>query len=75
VVTVSLDAAGAGGAAIAAVKRMAQNATERRKDDFIGKKYARRFLYNAQGGEAESSLLGRNQTTAKAEHSIIRKNS
>jgi len=36
--TVSLDAALAGGAAIVAVNRMAQSASDRCKDDLIGKK-------------------------------------
>jgi hypothetical protein len=36
--TVSLDVAWAGGAAMVAVKRMAQSANDRCKDDLIGKK-------------------------------------
>jgi len=36
--TVSLEAALAGGAAIAAVNRMAKSANDRCKDDLIGKK-------------------------------------
>jgi hypothetical protein len=36
--TVSLDDAGAGGAAIVAVNRMAQSANDRCKDDLIGEK-------------------------------------
>jgi hypothetical protein len=36
--TVSLELAGDCGAASAAVKRMAQKASDRRKDDLIGKK-------------------------------------
>jgi hypothetical protein len=48
---VSLDAAMAGGAAIVAVKRMAQSAADRRKDNLIGKKWVyhtRRFQQEAQ---------------------------
>jgi hypothetical protein len=36
--TVSLELAWAGGAASAAVKRIVQRASDRRKDDLIGKK-------------------------------------
>jgi hypothetical protein len=36
--TVSLDAAMAGGTAMVAVKRMAQSANDRCKDDLIGEK-------------------------------------
>jgi hypothetical protein len=51
---VSLDAAMAGGAAIVAVRRMAQSASDCRKDDFICEKrvyHTRRFQQGAQDNE------------------------
>jgi hypothetical protein len=56
--TVSLDVAMAGGTAIVAVKRMAQSANDRCKDDLIGKKkvnYVRRFQLEAQDDETKSA--------------------
>jgi len=56
--TVSLELAGAGGAASAAVKRMAQKASDRRKDGLIGKKevsHTRRIRPAAQDDETKSA--------------------
>jgi hypothetical protein len=51
---VSFDAAMAGGAAIVVVRRMAQSAADRRKDNLIGKKsvyHTRRFQQGTQDNE------------------------
>jgi hypothetical protein len=66
--TVSLELAGAGGTANAAVKRMVQRTSDRRKDDLIDKKVVsdiRRIRPEAQDDETKSALLGRHrQSTA-----------
>jgi hypothetical protein len=62
--TVSLELAGDCGAASAAVKRMAQKASDRRKDALIGKKAVsdiRRIWRAAQDNETKLALLGRDR--------------
>jgi len=55
---VSFDAASAGGAAVAAAKRMAHNASDRWNGDFIGKKavsHLGRFQDETQDAETRST--------------------
>lgn len=62
--TVSRELAGASGAASAAVKKIVQRASDRRKDDLIDKKVVsdiRRIRPEAQDGETKSALLGRDR--------------
>jgi hypothetical protein len=74
----SLDAALAGGAAIAAVNRMTQSAKDRCKDDLIGEKeelitfagFSMKRKTTRQDGH-----VSRNETILTREHSNIRKNS
>jgi len=74
----SLDAALAGGVAIAAVSRMTQSANDRCKDDLIGEKeelitfagFSMKRKTTTQDGH-----LSRNETILTREHSNIRKNS
>src|SRR5262249_21244304 len=64
IATVSLELAGAGGAANAAVKRIVQTASDRRRDDLMGKKEVydiRRIRRAAQDNETKSALLGRDR--------------
>src|SRR4030095_11899213 len=67
IATVSLELAGAGGAASAAAKRIVQRASDRRMNDLIGKNGVldiRRIRRAAQDNETKSALLGRDRQSA-----------
>ena len=74
----SLDAALAGGAAIAAVNRMTQSANDRCKDNLIGEK--EELITFADFGMKRKTTrqdghVSRNETIRTLEHSNIRKSS